>query len=380
MDAGSGLPATGAHDAMADAENGTLKKKISMHKAFWARSPMERPLIVFHLAPDFFFSTHYAAARRLLANGKKIIPALIDVDAFLDDYERMYRAVSGIEQDGFWAAQPYTGIPWMEGILGCEIRATENSFISQPQGRGPADLDGLAFDPDNPWFRKYLEFTVALQKLSNGRFPVGEPIMRGPSDMAGALMGQSEMVFALIDAPERMHRLFSTVTDILLEVMAAQFQLLEPFHGGYSLGFYPVWSPGKCIWFQEDLSALLSPAHYRRFLKAPAERICRAYDYTAVHLHPASFFIVDALLEIDRLRVVEVNKDVGGPSVAEMVPVLKKILLQKNLILWGDLDEGDIDVITGELPPTGLFLNPMVPTVKRAEQLRRYLESKAAHP
>ncbi len=31
-----------------------------------------------------------------------------------------------------------------------------------------------------------------------GRFPVGMPIMRGPTDMIGALLGQQEMVLALM--------------------------------------------------------------------------------------------------------------------------------------------------------------------------------------
>ena len=34
------------------------------------------------------------------------------------------------------------------------------------------------------------------------------PIMRGPADMVGAIMGQTEMVFALADEPDLMKEFF----------------------------------------------------------------------------------------------------------------------------------------------------------------------------
>ena len=238
-------------------------------------------------------------------------------------------------------------------------------------------FQGISFDPENPWFLKYMEFVEKLVKLSDDRFPVGEPIMRGPSDIVGAILGQSEMVFAIVDDTARMKSLFKKVTEIFIEVIFRHYEAVKPFKGGYSFGFYPVWSPEKCIWFQEDLSAILSPNHYREFLKEPAEMICKGYDYTAVHLHPASFFIIDELLKIDRLKAVEVNKDIGGPTVTEMIPIFKRILEKKNLIIWGDLDEPDIDVISGELPSRGIYLNPVVPDADRARALMNHVVNMA---
>ena len=181
------------------------------------------------------------------------------------------------------------------------------------------------------------------------------------------------MVFAIVDDSGRMKRLFKKVAEIFMEVIARHYKEVKSFKGGYSFGFYPVWSPEKCIWFQEDLSAILSPDHFSEFLKEPAEMICKDYDYTAVHLHPASFFIVDELLKIDRLKAIEVNKDIGGPTVAEMIPIFRRILEKKNLIVWGDLDEADIDVIAGALPPRGIYLNPVVPDADRANALMNHM-------
>jgi hypothetical protein len=89
-----------------------------------------------------------------------------------------------------------------------------------------------------------------------------------------------------------------------------------------------------------------------------------------LHL-PSSFFVVDELLEMDELKVIEVNKDVGGPSVAEMVALLKKIVDKKNLILWGDFDERDLKCITDQLPATGVYLHIIAEDISRANQLLR---------
>ncbi len=340
-----------------------------MHRAFWNREPQRHPIAAFRVVPDFFFSRHYRGAEKLLEPGKRITPDMLAVEDFLPDYEEMFRISEELGQDAFWTAEPFTGIPWMEAILGCPVIAGEESFQSLPWMESPDEGGRIVFDPDNPWLRKYLEFTSALVELSRGRFPVGMPIMRGPSDMTGAVLGQTRMVYAMADEPEKMKAFFLGVTDLFLRVLEEQNRLIPPFHGGTALGFYHVWAPGGSVWFQEDLSAIMSPAMYREFLAEPARRICAGKDHTCIHLHPASFFILDELFRIDELKAVEVNKDVGGPSVPEMVPQLRRILEKKNLVLWGDFTLEDLDCMKSNLPKEGLFLHVIAPTPEEAEAL-----------
>jgi hypothetical protein len=324
---------------------------------------------------DFFFARHFEAARPLLVPDRPVTPESFEVAAFLPDYERMFQEAEALGQDGFWTAEPYTGLPWLEAILGCPVRAGRESFTSRPWLASPAEaLERIRFEPNNPWLLKYLEFTAALVDLGQGRFPVGMPIMRGPTDILGALLGQREMVLALMmDDPAVLRRLIDLVTRVFLAVLAAQKRLVPPFHGGEALGFYHVWAPGQAVWFQDDLSAILSPALYREFFLDPARLILAGHDHTAVHLHPASFFILDELLTLDGLKVVEVNKDVGGPSVQEMLPHLAKIMSLRGLILWGDLTLADLEVVRKNLPCRGLALHVVAPSLEEARARREYI-------
>jgi hypothetical protein len=265
----------------------------------------------------------------------------------------------------------------MEAILGCAIRAGRESLTSRPWLSSPAEaLEKVSFDPENPWLKKYLEFTTALVQQSRGRFPVGMPIMRGPTDMIGALMGQQEMVLALmLEDPAAMRRLIERVARAFLSVIEAQRRLVPDFHGGSALGFYHVWAPGPSLWFQDDLSAILSPKLYREFFLDAARMILAGHPYTAFHLHPASFFILDELLGLKDLNVVEVNKDVGGPSVKEMLPVLSKIMQTRGLILWGDLTVEDLEAVKRHLPCRGLCLNVIAPSLAEAQERRHYIHN-----
>lgn len=347
----------------------SIQDKLALHYHFWNKEETNRPLVSVTVAGDFFFSRHYAAARDLLQPGRVIIPEMINVEAFMADYEQMFRESLKVKQDGFWVATPFTGIPWMEAILGCEIVAMENSLVSRPTGATIENQHVIRLQQDNPWLEKFLDFTRALSVLSSGRFPVGEPIMRGPSDMLGALLGQEAMVYAMLERPDKCAELLHQLTEVFLEVMGRHNEMIDDFHGGRSMGFYNVWTPGRCIWYQEDLSALLSPTLFKQMLRPCGELICRGYDYTAIHLHPSSFFIVDELLQMEQLRAIEVNKDVGGPSVAEMMGLLQKIAERKNLIIWGDLDEQDLIAIREHLPSSGVYLHIVAESVARANHL-----------
>jgi hypothetical protein len=345
------------------------------HRKFWNHEKPSRPLVSFRIG-NYFFATHYRAAEKLLVKGTKITPDMIDVDSFLEDYERQYNEVSALGQSGFWTAEPYTGIPWMEAFWGCEIMANGESFIAKPQAKAPGDLETLQFDPDSPWVAKYLEFVQKLNGLSQGRFPVGAPIMRGEGDTAGAVLGQTQFIYALYEEPEIIKQTLRKITDSFLWIYGEMHKLNTPFLGGSSLGLYHLWAPGESLWFQDDIGVLLSPALYREFFLENETYFCGKYKYTMMHLHPSSFHLLDDILGNENLRAVEINKDAGGPSMLQMIPQFRKVLEKnRSLIIWGDLTEQDIWVVFDNLPPEGVFFNILLPDCKSAEKINMFLNA-----
>ena len=317
-----------------------IPERVEAHRAYWNRSQMELPVVAFRTG-SIFFNEQFKVSAHLFQD-RRILPEMLDVDGFMEDYERMFVETEKIGQTAFWAAEPFNAVPWLEAIMGCPIYGTASSLISHPV-EAPFEAIERRVDDDNPWVQKYFEYVRKLVKLSDGRFPVGQSLLRGVSDVAGALIGQKEFIYAAYDEPDKLSQLLNKIADVFLYLIRRLYEEIPPYHGGYSIGLFHIWTPGKCIWYQEDLVALLSPGIFSDYIKKPDEKLCAAYPYSMMHVHPSAFATLDDIMTVDDLKAVEVNKDTGGPSVKQMLPQIRKILEKKNVVIWGELDREDID-------------------------------------
>jgi hypothetical protein len=121
---------------------------------------------------------------------------------------------------------------------------------------------------------------------------------------------------------------------------------------------------------------LLSPALYREFFLENERYFCGRYKYTMMHLHPSSFHLLDDMLCNENLRAIEVNKDVGGPQMDQMLPFFRKILEKKRcLVIWGDLSEEEIRLVFDKLPLEGVFFNIISQNFETAKKINSFLNS-----
>ena len=109
----------------------TIEDRLEIHRKFWKGGETVRIPASFRLG-DYFFADKFRAASRLLSQGMEIKPGMLDVDEFLADYERMFNEAEKTGATGFWTAEPFIGIPWMEAIIGCRVYAGEHGFVSVP--------------------------------------------------------------------------------------------------------------------------------------------------------------------------------------------------------------------------------------------------------
>jgi hypothetical protein len=361
----------------------TIKERIGEHQKFWKGEQNSVPLVSYRIG-NYFWSTYYEAAKKLLVKGSVITPDMIDVDSFKEDYLRQFALSKELGQTGFWTAEPFTGIPWMEAFWGCTIVSEKESFTARPLVSDASEVENLHFSiENNPWVDKYFEFIDMLVNLSYGQFegqaPIGAPILRGPGDTAGAIIGQTDFIYALYEEPDAIHALLDRMSDSLLQVYRRMAAGIPDFEGGSSIGLYHIWAPGQSIWFQDDISALLSPPLFRDFLLPCHKKICKEYSHNMMHLHPSSFHLLNDILENEFLASIEINKDSGGPDMKGMTPQFKQTLdAGKRLVVWGDLTPEDIAEVYGELaaygkPPAGVYYCPVEETMAAAEAVQQAL-------
>ncbi|MBN2552837.1 MAG: hypothetical protein JXB06_08700 [Spirochaetales bacterium] len=348
-------------------ESLSIEERIRGFEDFFAMSNGDGPLV------GFFRETYYPLKRyrteSFLPAGK-LAPQDVEVEPFLPEYERLFRLHDETAGDFIWSAAAFWGLPWMEALAGCSVVADHNTGSSRSEK--PAGFAGAgdipAYDHDNPWVRKALEFLQRLQALSGGRFPLATTLMRGISDLLAALLGNPEFLFLLMDRPREMRELVEKLTDLWIDFAGSQLEVIPDFHGGTGSFYYATWLPGRGVWLQEDASALMSPQLFGEFIAPAVDRIAASFDTTVIHLHPSSYIPVEFLIRTP-LDAIELHIDFGGPRAEELYPYYRRILDHKPLIIWGDLTGEDLDFIARKLDRRALALLPVVESRRQAEQI-----------
>ena len=342
--------------------NGLLERNLT----FLRRGEVDRPLRgVSDLGPESPLQQYKQMAVHLPSSGP-VQPEMIRVKEFLEDVDRLILEHEKVGGDLFWPAAPFIGLPWIEAIVGCPIRVSSGSFWAASPECDWEKLQEVDLSEGNVWLQKLLELQEALVNHLKGRYPVGvSTMMRGPADMAGASLGHAQFVLLLYDHLEKVESLLSCYTESWLKVAELQRELSTSFQGGYTVGSWVgLWAPQPCQYLQDDALALLSPSIYQGILAQYHRDICASTRYSLFHLHPSALYAVEELLKIDNLTVIEVNREMVGPSIEEVLPILKRIHERKALFIHWCAETADrlpiekeVRCVLQNLSPRGLCLN-----------------------
>ena len=338
--------------------------------SLWLRLQNDRPLLGFTLGSYYPLHRYRHGARRI-PNGA-VVTEDIHVADYLDETDDLFNLHEEAGGDLIFSAAPFWGLPWLEASLGCGVVAdhTVGSTRSTPPPGFAQNPRVPDFSETNPWVAKMLEFIPALVERSGGRYPVGVTLMRGVADLLSALYGGEHFVLRMIDEPEEVHAVVAALTRYWIAFGRCLLERLPLFHGGTGSFLFSLWCPGKMIWTQEDAAALLSPALYEKFIYQADCEIARAFDCTAMHLHPSRFVPVRQLMA-SGTNIIELHIDHDGPRAETLEKHYRTILSDKPLLIWGDVTEADLDFMFSQLPHRGLAVNIVASSVDAAHELWR---------
>ena len=150
----------------------------------------------------------------------------IDVHPEMLDLDRLVGpqlAPGPVEAQGdlLCTVAPYARVPWVEAILGTPIRAT----IQGGSMRTIAFVDTWEDWQERPahrseaWFDLLKRLTEMHVARSGGRRAVAQTLMRGPCDLAEAVLGPELMCFSMYDNPASL-RDFLRETVIFTQIAA----------------------------------------------------------------------------------------------------------------------------------------------------------------
>jgi hypothetical protein len=162
------------------------------------------------------------------------------------------------------------------------------------------------------------------------------------------------MSIDLIDYPDAVVKILGELTDLWIGIANTTLEIIPPFYGGYCTRM-KMWAPGKAITPQNDISTLISPAMYKEFVLPWDRKIVTHFPYHSFHMHATEYHQVDNLLKLTELTAIELTLEhtLGGPPLDNMLPIAKRILDEKPLLLCA-LDIETAERCIEELPSAGL--------------------------
>ncbi len=334
-----------------------LEKMIERHRAFWERRLTDGPLMsVRQFYPLRTNPDVPLIGGRRAVEGTPIVPDELDLDAMMAQWPAPDEAING---DYLHEAVPY-GLCWVEGFTGANIEAASGSIWSAPVDFDWTKVGELRkrLHPDNPWYAKLREYTRRLAAEADGRAPVAQTLMRGPIDIAEALVGTEELALALYDHPGQLGEMLDIGADAFIAIGKLFEEACPKFHGGHSI--FGIWTPGMVVRMQADHASVLSPQDYREWLLPRDRRISEAFDYSFYHLHSGNVHVLDSLLDNERLGAIELCLDPWpfAPRLRDLLPQAARVQAAgKSLLIdGGPISQDELEQALDVLPHTGLAL------------------------
>jgi hypothetical protein len=348
--------------------------KIEGYKAFWNRAEMKRPLVGFSFVG--WFPLEYFSACRSWRVNDYITPEMIDPDSWLEDHECLLEEGEKIEDDILRGACPsQVAVPcFLPASLGCKIRVLPSNVMGEEQMLSWEEALKVHLEHKNPWFEKYLAFARALAQKANGRYPISHGAELGPTDLHALLRGYTESILDLIHHPGKSSELLWKLGHIFREFTEELWKHIPLFHAGYFDAQYQLWSPGPICRIQEDATALYSPDLYRKLVQPVDRMIASHFTNSFIHLHSTSMFLLDAFLEIEEIRCLQINIEPFNIPVKDMVRYFQAVQrADRALLIRGSLKEEEMRILLDSLEPRGLYLHIVVKDMEEVESLRPLL-------
>ncbi|MCD6302623.1 MAG: hypothetical protein J7M15_03750 [Anaerolineae bacterium] len=327
---------------------------LAQHAAWWKR---EAHLVAYPYEPELGRLWLPLADGTTASDDLDLTPEMLDLDRLAKPKpETEVAPMSG----GLLPVQvPYIRVPWMEAIAGCPIRALVNagSMRTHTILTNWNDLDHLQDFRDDAWLNTLTALVERIVERSSSRQPVSHTLMRGPADIAEAMLGAERLCLAMYDRSEELAALLAYTTALFEEVWREQAYRIPSVHGG-TVNWYGIWAPGSTVRTQCDASALTSPTQYAEHFVPWDLRTAKVADYSIMHLHSGSLHVIDALLERPSPTAIQVSLDPppSAPPWPELLPTFAKILAHKPLLIDGYLSQDEVYALQRALPRDGLAI------------------------
>lgn len=278
---------------------------------------------------------------------------------------------------------PWLGPDQFAAWLGADLllRPRQSTSWSKPFVQDWDAHPELRIDPDNRWWRTYLQLLRESVRAGRGKWVTGYPDLHSGIDALSAIRGAEELAADLLTRGAAIHRAMRQVTGLWKFVVDTVSAIVLPSGQGSS-NWTMGWSSDRflCIG-QNDYSCMISARMFEDFCWQDNLQCCTHVDQALYHLDgPGALRHLPLLLRLERLDCIQWIQGAGQPLPSEWLNVLggiqaggKSVQLYYGQGHGGDADlKRELDLLARKLDPTRLFIWATLETMEAAEEIVRY--------
>ncbi len=229
-------------------------------------------------------------------------------------------------------------------------------------------------DPGSPWLEKYRSLLLALcHEAGRDGFLVGKPGGLPANDLLSMLMGTEAFLLALMDHPEWMAEAIRTgARDQLAARQGLQAMMRAQGHAFWygNAGWMPFWAPEPFNASQSDVSCMLSPELFERFVVPELDLY--GHEHGALWYHLDGYDAkqhLPRLLSLPYLRVVQYVpapcEPANGPGHLEMYRQIQAA----GRIVHVQVPVENVEPLVRALDPALLMIDTWAPSPADGERL-----------
>ncbi len=275
---------------------------------------------------------------------------------------------------------PWLGPDQFAAWLGAEICLQPREFTSwvTPFVQGWSEHPQFSIDPENRWWKLYLEIVRRSAEAGRDRWVTGYPDLHTGIDGLSAIRGAEKLLIDLLEDPKAVKKAMSEMTGLFKYVIDVVSEIILPTGQGTS-NWTMGWSAKRFVCIgQNDFTCMISPAMFEEFCFQDILETCNAVDYSLYHLDgPDAIRHLPRILEIESLDCVQWIHGAGQPSASHWLDLLKAVQAagKSVQVYYGPThgEEADpaeeLKILCRELDPAWIFFWAAVDSIEEADRL-----------
>lgn len=218
------------------------------------------------------------------------------------------------------------------------------------------DSDDIGFDEDNRWWQLHLDLVRACKQHATDRYFVGCPDLIEGLDTLAGIRGVTNVMLDIAARPDELERQLRIVNKTWFEVFERIYQEIK-IDDEMAFCYFSLWAPGRAAKLQCDVSAMISPKDFRRFVKPYIEEQCEWLDYSLYHLDGVDAIRhLDAILEIESLDAVQWTPGIGQPQGGDPTwfDLYHRVLDAGKSVMPSLVEPDELQPLLDEIGPAGV--------------------------